>query len=289
MAPDHAAVPGAAGCGRADIGDRRIARLGLGAMRLTGPGSWGPPADPEECRRVLRRAVGLGVTFIDTADSYGPEISEQLIAEALWPYGEELTIATKGGLVRDGPGEWRPDGRPEHLRAACEGSLRRLKLDQVPLYQLHRPDPRVPLEESLGALAELRATGKIAHIGLSNVDTEQLVRAQRVVPVASVQNRFNIADRTSDEVLEACEAQGIVFIPWNPLDVDGRAAASSALDAVARRHHVTPAAAALAWLLTRSPVMVPIPGTARVSHLEQNMAACGVRLDDDDISILAQV
>jgi pyridoxine 4-dehydrogenase len=244
-----------------------VRRLGFGAMRLTGPGIWGEPADREEAKRVLRRALELGINLIDTADAYGPEVSENLIAETLHPYPEGLVIATKGGLLRTGPNRWPPDGRPEHLKEACEGSLRRLKLDRIDLYQFHRPDPRVPFEESVGALKELQDEGKIRLAGLSNVSTEQLATAREILDIVSVQNRYSLADRSSEDVLEQCEQDGIAFIPWAPLD-----AGSSEV----------PNEVALAWLLHRSPVMLPIPGTSRVEHLEQNVRA--VEIDAEAVA-----
>ena len=277
---------GAAAAGTTKIGDREVRRLGFGAMRLTGAGIWGPHSDPAGCRAVLRRAVELGVTFIDTADSYGPAVSEEFIAEALAPYPPDLVVATKGGLLRDGPGQWRPDGRPAHLRQACEASLRRLRLDQIPLYQLHRPDPTVPLEESVGALAQLQVDGKITHIGLCNVDAEELSRARAVAPIVSVQNRYNLADRASEEVLEVCQEQGLAFIPWFPLASGELADGGVAVDAVARTHGVAPAAVALAWLLARSPVMLPIPGTASLAHLEENVAASGLILSASELDVI---
>jgi aryl-alcohol dehydrogenase-like predicted oxidoreductase len=239
------------------IGDLTVNRLGYGAMRITGRGIWGPPADPEEAIRVLRRAVELGVMLIDTADSYGPEVSEELIAEALHPYRDGLVIATKGGKVRPGPDQWVEDGRPEHLREACHGSLRRLRLDRIDVYQLHAPDRKVPLEESVGALKELRDQGKIRHVGLSNVTVAELERAERVVPIVSVQNLYHADDRSSEDVLQACEQRGIPFLPWFPL---GAGRARSPVNA-------------LVELLRRSPVMLPIPGTSSVLHLEENMRA----------------
>lgn len=267
-------------------GDLDVRRLGFGAMRLTGDGIWGPPDDREMAKSVLRRAVDLGVDFIDTADSYGPDVSEELIAEALHPYPGGLAIATKGGLTRSGPGEWSADGRPEHLREACEGSLRRLRLERIDVYQLHTVDASVPLEESVGALVELRDEGKIAHIGLSNVNTEQLARAREIVPVVSVQNRYSIQDRDSDPVLEECERQGIAFIPWFPLAAGG-VSRDGPIASVAQAHDVTPFQVALAWLLARSPVMLPIPGTSSVEHLEDNVAAAGLRLAQEEFEELA--
>ena len=263
-----------------------VRRLGFGAMRITGAGIWGEPDDPEECRRVLRRAVELGVNLIDTADSYGPEVSERLIAEALHPYPDDLVIATKGGLVRQGPGRWSPDGRPEHLREACEGSLRRLKLERIELYQLHAPDRNVPYEESLGALVELREQGRIAHIGVSNVSVAQLELALSMTEVASVQNRFNLADRATEDVLEASTERGIGFIPWFPLATGALAEPGGPLDDAARAHDASPGQIALAWLLARSEIMLPIPGTASVAHLEENIAAGRLRLDEDEVRAL---
>lgn len=270
------------------IGDGpTVRRLGFGGMRLTGSGIWGEPDDPDECRRVVRRAVELGLNLIDTADSYGPEVSERLIAETLHPYPDDLLIATKGGLTRTGPGQWPRNGRPEHLREACEGSLLRLKLERIELYQLHAPDDNVPYEESLGALIELREEGKIAHIGISNVSVELLEQALAMTEVVTVQNRYNLADRASEDVLEACTERGIGFIPWFPLATGQLAQPGGPLDEVARAHDASPSQIALAWLLGRSPVMLPIPGTSKVSHLEENIAAAQVRLDDDEIRTLA--
>jgi aryl-alcohol dehydrogenase-like predicted oxidoreductase len=270
------------------IGDGpTVRRLGFGGMRLTGSGIWGEPDDPDECRRVLRRAVELGLNLIDTADSYGPEVSERLIAETLHPYPEDLVIATKGGLTRTGPGQWPRNGRPEHLREACEGSLLRLKLERIELYQLHAPDENVPYEESLGALVELREEGKIAHIGISNVSVELLEQALAMTEVVTVQNRYNLADRASEDVLDACTERGIGFIPWFPLATGQLAQPGGPLDEVARTHKASPGQIALAWLLGRSPIMLPIPGTSKVSHLEENIAAAQVRLDDDEIRTLA--
>ena len=260
-------------------GDLEVRRLGFGAMRLCGPGILGWPEDRENALRVLRRAVELGANLVDTADSYGPEVNELQVAEALHPYPDGLVIATKGGLVRDDrPGMWPEDGRPEHLREACEGSLRRLRLERIDLYQLHRPDPKVPFEESVGELARLREEGKIRHVGLSNVDVGQLARAQAIVPIVSVQNRYNLADRRWEDVLEACAEQGIAFFPWWPLAVGDLAEPGGRLDAVARAHDATLAQVALAWLLARSPVVCPIPGTASLRHLEENMAAAELDL-----------
>ena len=268
-------------------GDLDVRRLGFGAMRLCGPGIRGWPEDRENALRVLRRAVELGANLVDTADSYGPEVNELQVAEALHPYPDGLVIATKGGLVRDDrPGGWPTDGRPEHLREACEGSLRRLRLERIDLYQLHRPDPKVPFEESVGELARLREEGKIRHVGLSNVDVEQLAQAQEIVPVVSVQNRYNLADRQSEDVLEACEEGGTAFFPWWPLAVGDLAEPAGRLDVVARAHDATPAQVALAWLLARSPVVCPIPGTASLEHLEENMAAAELELAPEELAAL---
>ncbi len=267
-------------------GELPVRRLGFGAMRITGDGVWGDPPDHDAALDVLRRAVDLGVNLIDTADSYGPEVSERLIAAALHPYPEDVVIATKGGFLRDGPGRWRPDGRPEHLREACEGSLERLKLERIDVYQLHTVDPDVPLEESLGALVQLREEGKIAHIGVSNVSAEQLERALEVAEVVSVQNRFNLEDRGAEDVLEACERRGLGFIPWFPLAAGPLARAGGPVDEIARRHHAAPGQVALAWLLARSPVTLPIPGTGSVEHLEENVAATALELEPGEIEQL---
>jgi pyridoxine 4-dehydrogenase len=242
-------------------GDLEVRRLGFGAMRITGPGIWGPPADPEGAKAVLRRAVELGVNLIDTADSYGPEVSENLIAEALHPYPEGLVIATKGGLRRTGPGEWPSDARPERLKECCEGSLRRLRLERIDLYQLHAPDPKVPLEDSLGALKELQDEGKIRHIGVSNVSLDELERSRALVDVVSVQNRYNLEERHSEAVLDECERLGLGFIPWFPLGTGDLSPQE-----------------AIPWLLARSPVMLPIPGTSSIEHLEENVAAAQIEL-----------
>ena len=267
-------------------GDLPVRRLGYGAMRITGPGIWGDPADRDAAKALLRRVVELGITLIDTADSYGPNVSEELIAEALHPYPEDLVIATKGGLLRTGPGQWPTDGRPEHLREACEGSLRRLRIDRIDLYQLHRPDPAVPYEESVGAMAELRAEGKVRHVGVSNVDVGQLASAASIVPVVSVQNRYNLADREAEPVLQACERDGLAFLPWFPLATGDLAKPGSALDDVATRLGVPPAHVALAWLLHHSPVALPIPGTSSVAHLEENVAAASLALSPEDVEAL---
>ena len=268
-------------------GDMLVGRLGYGAMRLCGPGVWGEPHDPEGAHKVLRRAIELGVTFIDTADAYGPEVNERFIAETLHPYPEGLVVATKGGLTRPRREAWDRDGRPEHLRAACEGSLKRLRLERIDLYQLHAPDPRVPFEDSVGTLAELRAEGKIRHIGVSNVSVDQLRRARRLAPIVSVQNRYNVADRSSDDVLAECTREGIAFLPWHPLESGGSAGGKGALARVAAGHKATPAQIAIAWLLARSPVMLPIPGTSSLAHLEENIAAARIQLPPEDLAELS--
>jgi pyridoxine 4-dehydrogenase len=270
-------------------GELTVRRLGFGAMRITGDGIWGPPEDRDGAIATLRRAVELGINLIDTADSYGPYVSEELIAEALHPYPENLVIATKGGLTRTGPGEWPRDGRPEHLREACEGSLKRLGVDRIDLYQLHAPDPNLPYEESVGALKELRDEGKIRLVGVSNVSVEQLETARKIVPVATVQNRFNLADRSSEDVSERCEELGLGFIPWFPLSSGSLAGPGGPLDEIAARHDATAAQIALAWLLARSEVMLPIPGTSTVQHLEEDVAAAGIELDEQEIAELNQV
>jgi pyridoxine 4-dehydrogenase len=264
-----------------------IDRMGFGAMRLTGEGIWGEPENPGEARAVLRRAIELGVNFIDTADSYGPEVAERLIGETLSPYPEDLVVATKGGLVRPGPSQWESDGRPEHLREACEGSLKRLKVEQIDLYQLHRVDPKVPAEEQFGALAELREEGKIRHVGLSEVGVEEIEQAREFSPIVTVQNRYNLTDRGSEDVLEFCEREGIGFIPWFPLATGDLARRGGPLDEIAARHDATPGQVALAWLLARSPVMLPIPGTSSVEHLEENVAAAELRLSDEELATLS--
>jgi pyridoxine 4-dehydrogenase len=264
-------------------GDLEVRRLGFGAMRITGEGIWGPPPDPAAAKRLLRRVVELGVNLIDTADSYGPEVSENLIAEALRPYPDGLVIATKAGLRRTGPGEWPRDARPERIKECCEGSLRRLGLERIDLYQLHAPDPAVPLEESIGAMRELREEGKVRHIGVSNVSADELARARELVDVVTVQNRYNVADRDSEGLLEACERGGIGFIPWFPLATGRLAREGGPLERVGARHGATPGQVALAWLLGRSPVMLPIPGTSSVEHLEENVAAAQLRLTDDEV------
>ena len=268
-----------------------VNRMGFGAMRITGSGIWGEPKDAGEARRVLRRAVELGVDFVDTADAYGPQVSERLIAEALHPYPQGLVIATKGGLVRPGPSSWVPDGRPQHLREACEASLKRLQLARIDLYQFHHIDPKVPLEDSIGELARLQKEGKIRHLGVSNFTVEELARARRVTPIVSVQNRYNIADRTSADVLAVCEREGLAFIPWAPIargspDILESSAASKALDALAKAHGVSVFQAAIAWLLAKSPAMLPIPGTSSVAHLEEDVAAARIRLSAGELAAL---
>jgi len=267
-------------------GDLPVHRLGYGAMQITGPGVWGPPSDPDGAVQVLRRAVELGVNFIDTADSYGPYVSEELIAKALHPYPEDLVIATKAGLVRTGPSVWVPVGRPAYLRQEVEMSLRRLKLERIDLFQLHRIDPSTPVEDSLGELRALQQEGKIRHIGLSEVTVDQLAHARTIVDVVSVQNRYNLADRASEDVLVYAEREGLGFIPWFPVATGKLARPGGPLDSVATAHGATPAQLALAWLLRRSPVMLPIPGTKSVTHLEENVAAADLILTDDEFAAL---
>jgi aryl-alcohol dehydrogenase-like predicted oxidoreductase len=259
--------------------DLRVTRLGFGAMRITGDGIWGEPADRAEAVRVLRRAVELGINFIDTADSYGPGVSEEIIAEALHPYPTGLVIATKGGFVRPGPNQWAENGKPEHLRSACEQSLRRLRLERIDLYQLHRIDPKVPAEDQLGTLKDLQAQGKIKHIGLSEVSVEQIQHARTMVSIVSVQNRYSVTDRGSEDVLEYCEQEKLGFIPWFPLAAGRVSGSKSPIGRMAAQWKATPSQVALAWLLARSPVMLPIPGTSRVEHLEENVAAVNLRID----------
>jgi pyridoxine 4-dehydrogenase len=268
-------------------GDLEVGRLGFGAMRITGDGVWGEPEDPAAVRELLRRVLDAGVNLIDTADSYGPEVSENLIAEALYPYPEDLVIATKGGFERPGPGRWEAACRPDRLKRCCEGSLRRLKLERIDLYQLHTVDPKVPIEDSMGALAELQDEGKIRHIGVSNVSGEQLERAQQIAHVVSVQNRYNLEDRRAEEVLAACERDGLGFLPYFPLAVGRLARPGGAVDEIARAHDATPAQVALAWLLQRSPVTLPIPGTSQVAHFEENLEAGELELSDDEMEALS--
>jgi pyridoxine 4-dehydrogenase len=275
-------------------GDLKVYRLGFGSMRLTGPGIWGPPTDKQEAIRVLRRALELGINLIDTADSYGPDVAESLIAEALYPYPSGLVIATKGGLLRPGPGEWVPDGRPEHLREVLEGSLRRLRLDRIDIYQFHRPDPKVPFEDSVGTLAAMRTEGKIRHVGLSNVTIDELARAQKIVPIVTVQNHYNLEDRRSErmdeaqseEMIDTCARQGIGFIPWAPLTAGRLARAGGPLDQIARQHNAQPSQIALAWLLMRSPSMLPIPGTSSVRHLEEDVQGATIRLTQEEFDTI---
>jgi aryl-alcohol dehydrogenase-like predicted oxidoreductase len=267
-------------------GDLTVNRLGFGAMRITGPGIWGDPPDPSAARRLLRRAVELGIDFIDTADSYGPEVSERLIFDALHPYPEGLVIATKGGIVRPAASQWVRDGRPAHLREACLASLRRLRLERIDLYQLHAIDPQVPLEESLGEIARLQREGFIRHVGVSNFDAGELARARSIVEVVSVQNRYNVSDRSSDPVLAICERDGLAFIPWSPLSRapgDAHAGARAALERWAVQREVSFSQAATAWLLARSRAMLPIPGTSRIEHLEDNTVAASMRFTPEEL------
>jgi aryl-alcohol dehydrogenase-like predicted oxidoreductase len=273
-----------------------VYRLGFGTMRLTGPGIWGPPADKQEAIAVLHRAIELGVNLLDTADSYGPGVSESLIAEALYPYPKELVIATKGGLLRTGPGQWPADGRPEHLRDAMEGSLRRLRIDHIDIYQFHRPDPKVPFEDSVGALAKMKEEGKIRHVGLSNVTIDQLTRAQKIVPIVTVQNHYNLAMRKSEHMtvaesevmIDLCARQGIGFIPWSPLAFGELARSNGALEQIAKRHNAQPSQIGLAWLLKRSSTMLPIPGTSTVKHLEENVVGATIKLSQEEFDSIDQ-
>ena len=274
--------------GTFDLGDLTVRRLGFGAMQITGDGVWGEPSNPDECKQVLRRAVELGVNFIDTANSYGPEVSERLIGEALHPYPDDLVIATKAGLTRSGPGEWSPNGHPDHIRQEIEGSLKRLKLDTIDLYQLHRIDRKVPVEESLGAMLELQEQGKVRHIGVSEVNVEQLDQCREIATIVSVQNLYNLGNRSADDVLEACERENIGFIPWFPLNTGGLADEGGPLAKLAERHEARPAQLALAWLLHRSEVMLPIPGTKSVDHLEENLQAATLELSEDEVAELAE-
>jgi pyridoxine 4-dehydrogenase len=275
-------------------GDLTVYRLGFGTMRLTGPGIWGPPSNKQEAIAVLHHSLDLGVNLLDTADSYGPEVAESLIAEALYPYPKGLVIATKGGLLRTGPNQWPPDGRPEHLREALEGSLRRLRLERIDLYQFHRPDPKVPFEDSVGELAKLRQEGKIRHVGLSNVTTDQLARAQKVVPIVTVQNHYNLAMRQSEHMtvaeseamIDLCARQGIGFIPWSPLAFGELARSGGTLNRIAKQHNAKPSQIALAWLLKRSSTMLPIPGTSSVKHLEENIVGATIRLSQEEFDAI---
>jgi aryl-alcohol dehydrogenase-like predicted oxidoreductase len=278
----------AAAAGRITVGDLVVNRLGFGAMRVAGRDIWGEPPDRKAARDVLRRACELGHEFFDTADSYGPHVSESLLAEALHPYPPGIVLATKGGLLRPSPKEWVPCGRPDHLRTALEGILRRLRVERIDLYQLHSPDPNVPFADSVGALAELRRAGKIRHVGVSNVTREQLDEARAIVPIVSVQNRYNVEDRSHEDVLLACEQAGIAFIPWYPLGA-GKSLTESSVQRVAARLSATPSQVALAWLLARSPAMLPIPGTRSVRHAEENAGAAGLRLLQDDLAALDAV
>jgi pyridoxine 4-dehydrogenase len=263
-------------------GDLAVNRLGYGAMRITGEGIWGDPKDRDEARKVLRRAVELGVNFIDTADAYGPEVSENIIAEALYPYDKDLVIATKGGLTRSGPNRWETLGRPEYLRQCVEMSLRRLKVERIDLYQLHRIDPKVPVEETLGVLKDFQKAGKLRHIGLSEVSTDEIIRAEKTVEVVSVQNQYNLSDRRHEKVLEYCEKQNLGFIPWFPVAAGKLTRPGGALDRVAQQHGASVGQLSLAWLLFHSPVMLPIPGTSSVKHVEENVAAGNVRLSAEE-------
>jgi aryl-alcohol dehydrogenase-like predicted oxidoreductase len=287
---DRDVDPNAAAAGTFALGgDLNVNRLGFGAMRITGPGIWGEPEDPEEAKSVLRRAVEFGINLIDTADIYGPEVSERLITEALHPYPEGLVIATKGGLTRPEPDRLVPDGRPEHLREACEGSLRRLGVDRIDLYQYHTPDPEVPFEDSVWTLAQLRDEGKVRHVGLSNVGVRELEIAIDIVPVVSVQNRYNLTDRSSEAVLQACEMEGVGFIPWSPLATGRLARPGGPLEEIAARHEATHSQVALAWLLGHSSAMLPIPGTSSAAHLEENVAAAALELTEDERADLDRI
>jgi aryl-alcohol dehydrogenase-like predicted oxidoreductase len=278
------ATPTAAAAGTIEIGgDLTVNRLGFGAMRITGQGIWGEPPDRDRAKAALRRAFELGVNFIDTADSYGPDVSETLIAETLYPYPDELVIATKGGLLRPGPGQWVPDGRPEHLREACEGSLARLRVDRIDLYQYHRPDPKVPIAESIGTLATLKDEGKIRHIGVSNFSEEQLREAQKAATVVSVQNRYNASDRSSESMVDLCEQEDLVFLPWAPI----QQTESRAVTDAARKHDANPRQVVLAWLLARSPQILPIPGSGSAEHVEDNIAAAGIELSPDEVAAIS--
>jgi pyridoxine 4-dehydrogenase len=276
--------PNAAEAGTIDVGgDLTVNRLGFGAMRITGQGIWGEPPDLGQARAAIKRAVELGVNFIDTADSYGPYVSETLIAETLYPYPDDLVIATKAGLIRPGPGRWDTDGRPEHLREALDGSLARLRVERIDLYQFHRPDPNIPLEESIGALAELKDQGKIRHIGISNVTENQLQRAEKITPIVSVQNRYNVVDRASESMVDLCEQEELAFLPWAPIQ---EADEVDVITYAARNHGFTPRQIVLAWLLARSPRILPIPGTGSPEHVEANIAAAGIKLDQNEVAAI---
>lgn len=275
-------------------GDMPVYRLGFGAMRITGHGIWGPPTDKQGALRVLRRAVELGITLIDTADSYGPHVSEELIAEALYPYPQGIVIATKGGLERTGPGQWPMNGRPAHLRQALEGSLRRLRLETIPVYQFHRPDPNVPFEDSVGEIAKMQQEGKIQHIGLSNITVDELERARRICPIVTVQNHYNLDRRqsermdhaSSEQMIDICARDGIGFIPWSPLTTTRFNNAGSPLMQAVQAHQATPTQVALAWMLQRSPTVLPIPGTASVEHLEENVRGASLTLTPDEFAAI---
>ncbi len=277
-------------------GDINVYRLGFGAMRITGEGIWGPPANKQEATAVLHRALELGINLIDTADSYGPEVSEELIAEALYPYPKGLVVATKGGLLRTGPGQWPQDGSPKHLREALEASLKRLRLDTIDIYQFHRPDPKVPFEDSVGEIAKMKAEGKIRHVGLSNVTIEQLAQAQKIVPIVTIQNHYNLSKRESEqmteqqseEMIDICARQGIGFIPWNPLSTGELARQGGPLDQIAKQHNAQPGQIALAWLLRRSSTMLPIPGTSSVKHLEENAQGAMLKLTQEEYNAIDQ-
>lgn len=275
-------------------GDLQVYRLGLGTMRITGEGIWGPPENKQEAIALLHRALELGINLLDTADSYGPEVSESLIAEALYPYPQGLVIATKGGLLRTGPGQWPMDGSPKHLREALEASLRRLRVDRIDIYQFHRPDPKVPFEDSVGEIAKMQAEGKIRHVGLSNITLDELERAQKIVPIVTVQNRYNLAHRESErmtasqseEMIDTCARQGIGFIPWSPLAMGELARPGSALDHIAKQHNALPSQIAVAWLLQRSTTMLPIPGTSSVKHLEENVTGATIKLTKEEFETI---
>jgi pyridoxine 4-dehydrogenase len=276
--------PNAAEAGTIDVGgDLTVNRLGFGAMRITGQGIWGEPPDLGQAKAAIKRAVELGVNFIDTADSYGPYVSETLIAETLYPYPDDLVIATKAGLIRPGPGRWDTDGRPEHLREALDGSLTRLRVERIDLYQFHRPDPNVPLEESIGALAELKDQGKIRHIGISNVTENQLQRAEKITPIVSVQNRYNVVDRASESMVDLCEQEELAFLPWAPIQ---EADEVDVITYAARNHGYTPRQIVLAWLLARSPQILPIPGSGSPEHVEANIAAAGIKMDQNEVAAI---